>query len=181
MLRSAQPQFAGIHRRRIEFHAGRTVAFDAPLYPHEYFRVDRLRARIAAPDASGDGGHKKETQRTDDQQQGQIDHILRPEHEPENVELALKQIEQHGLAAIPWQPGQTVEDHLRDPDHGPPEGVETPLDAPRLNLLARRVEVTLVCSHFDDGYDPRRSGMRRTVIRRSCFHYFSAALVRPQT
>ena len=41
--------------------------------------------------------------------QGEEDEILRPEHQPEDVELARRQVEQHRLPAVPVQPRQQVE------------------------------------------------------------------------
>jgi hypothetical protein len=43
-----------------------------------------------------------------DQQDGKEKHILRPEDHPEDVKLALDQIEQHRLPPVPGQPAQAV-------------------------------------------------------------------------
>ena len=131
-------------RRRIEAHARLPLAFDLALDPQEDFRVDRLRARVAAPQPAGHGGEQKQRQRRQDQQHGQVDDVLRPEHDAEDVELARGQIEQHRLAVVPVQPRQAVEDHLRhDHQRDAPVGKRSG-DRARIDLLADLVEADFV-------------------------------------
>ena len=59
------------------------------------------------------------------QQRRQVDEVLRLQHQAQDVEAPLVQVEQHGLAAVPLQPGQAVEHQLRQPDHGPAPARQT--------------------------------------------------------
>ena len=92
---------------------GAAVAFDLALDPQEDLGVDGLRAGKAAPQAPGHGGEQEQRQRADHQQAGEVDEVLRVQHQPEDVEAARAQVEQHGLALAPLQPGQPVEHELR--------------------------------------------------------------------
>ena len=62
---------------------------------------------------------------------GQVDEVLRAQDQAEDVELARAQVEQHRLAAVPLQPGQAVEDQLRDPDQRPAPAGEPAADRAR--------------------------------------------------
>ena len=95
-------------RRLVEPDAGAAVAFEHLLDADEDFRPHRLRAGITAPQPPRQRCEEEQRQARDDQQQCQEDEILRPEGQAEHVELARRQIEQHGLVAIPVQPGEQV-------------------------------------------------------------------------
>jgi len=78
-------------------HCGR---LEQALDPEEYLGVDRLRAGVAAPEPPGDGGEEEEGDRRRHQQQREVDEVLRPEDQPENVELARRQIEEDRLPVV---------------------------------------------------------------------------------
>jgi hypothetical protein len=120
VLGCLDPQLAAVHRLLVELDPGVALAFDLLLDPREDFRINGLRAGIAAEQAAADRCEQEQRIGGNDQQDGQVEHILRPEHQAEDVELALDEIEQHGLAVIPGQPAEAVEDRLRDPDQCPP-------------------------------------------------------------
>jgi len=129
-------QLARAPRRFVQADARNAVAFDAALDPHEDFGIDRLRAGIAAEQPTGDGREQEQRQRADHQQHGQVHHVLRPQHQPEQVELARAQVEQHGLPAVPLQPRQAVEDQLgQDHEHDAPAR-EYAADRARVDLAA---------------------------------------------
>ncbi|MNO95647.1 hypothetical protein D3C76_872920 [compost metagenome] len=68
-------------------------------------------ATVTAPDAPGVDGDGEQAKGTDDQQRRQQDEVLWPEGGAEDVELAVPQVPQYGLAAVPVQPGRAEEQH----------------------------------------------------------------------
>ena len=78
-------------------HALAPVALDQPLDGIEQIGPDRLRAEIAAPDAAAHGVHQEQRQRSDDQQAGEVIDFLRPQLDEEEIEAAVRQIDQHRL------------------------------------------------------------------------------------
>jgi hypothetical protein len=137
VLGALDGQLARRPRRGIELDALRPLALDDFLEPEEDFRVDGLRAGIAAPQAAGDGGEQEQGQRADDHQQHEVDRVLRPQHQVEEVELACVDVEQDGLPVAPRQPAQAVENDLRQPDENPaPAGVDA-ADRARVHLGLR--------------------------------------------
>src|SRR5574343_1091005 len=140
MLGTLDAQLAGVERRLVELDAGAAVAFDPVFHPHENLRVDRLRAGVAAEQPAGDGGDQEQRVGRDDQQGGEVDDVLRPENDPEDVELAFDQVQQDGLATVPDQPGADVEQHLREDDQGDPPVVEMAADTLGVDFPAFLVE-----------------------------------------
>ena len=88
------------HRLGIEAHARVPVAFEQPLDPHEQVRPDRLRTGVSTPDPAEQAGYQKQQDRGHDQQHGQERDVLRPQLQPEQVELAAAEIEQHILMEL---------------------------------------------------------------------------------
>ena len=143
VLQPALFQFVGVPGRLVELPARDMVAFQPVFHPHEDFGVHGLRAGVAAPQAAGHRGEQEQRQRGKNQQAGQVDEILRPEHQAENIEFACGQIEQHRLAVVPMQPGHTVierlgQQHQRDAPIG-----EHAVHRARLDFLPDRVELLL--------------------------------------
>ena len=136
MLGDLQPRLVPGPGRLVQADAGHAVAFDLALDPHEDLGVDGLRTGVAAEQPAGHGGEQEQRQRRDHQQHRQVDHVLRPQHQAEQVELARAQVEQHGLAAIPLQPGQAVEDELGQKDEGDAPAREQAADGSRVDLAA---------------------------------------------
>ena len=132
----------------VEGHARAARALDAAFDPQEDFRVYRLRAREPAPHPPGDGRDEEQQIRTDDQQGRQIDEILGPQHDAENVELARGQIEQQGLPAIPGQPRQAVERQLGKPYAYPSPGSVASFGLARVDLLAGRIHLDDLRFHY---------------------------------
>ena len=133
-------QLARAHRLPVELDAGVTLAFDLLLYPHEDFRVDGLWTGITTEQATADCGKEEQGVGRDDQQDCEIDHVLWPEDQAENIELAFDQIEQNCLAAVPRQPAKTVEDCLGDPYQSPAPVGKDAGDGTHLNLLVLLVQ-----------------------------------------
>ncbi len=131
---------AGIPIGAVEADACQSVALDLALDPHENFGVHRLRAGIAAKQSPSDGREQKQTVGRDDQQQSEEDHVLRPQNHAEEVELPGGQIEQHGLTAIPLQPGQAVEQRLGEHHHEHPPVIEPTGDGAGVDFFANLVQ-----------------------------------------
>src|SRR5208283_2892192 len=112
-------EFFERERRAVETDSRQAIAFDLALDPGEDFRVHRLRTGVAAPQPAGDRGEEEERQGAQDQQHAQVDDVLRPEDEAEDVELARGKIEQDRLAPVPGKPWQPVIDRLGQ-KHQPP-------------------------------------------------------------
>ena len=139
VLGAAHAELVPGHRGGIKLATLGAVAFQLGLDPHEDLGVDRLRTGVAAPDPPGHGRDEEEGEGTEDQQARQIDEVLRPEHGPEEVELAGVQVEEDGLTAVPLQPGQPVEDQLGDDHCGNTEIVVATTHRAGLDLDPRRV------------------------------------------
>jgi hypothetical protein len=103
-----------------------------------------LRTGVAAPKASTDCGEQEQRQRADEQQAGQVDEVLRIQHGAEQIKATLNDVEQHCGALVPGEPGQAVEDQLRDPDHRPAPACEQATDCAWINLASNLVEVDFV-------------------------------------
>jgi hypothetical protein len=158
-------ELAGTPGRGIQLHARDAVALEAFLHPHEDLGVDGLRAGIAAEQTPGHGGEQEQGEGRDDQQDGEIEDVLRPEHQAEDVELALDDVEQHGLAAVPFEPAQAVEDRLGEPHHGPAPGGEGAGDAAGIDLLVGLVERGLADGdHFRAGWLRPGGGLRHVSV-----------------
>src|SRR5574343_467812 len=140
VLGRPEAQLAGVERRLVELDPGVALALDPVFDPHENLRIDRLRTGVAAEQPAGDGGDQEQCVGRDDEQGGQVDDVLRPEDDAENVELALDQVEQDRLAAVPDQPRAGVEDDLREDDQGDPPVVEIAADALGVDFSAFLVE-----------------------------------------
>ena len=168
VLGGLQPELARVERRGVEFHALVAVALDDLLNPQEDLGIDGLRARVSAPEPAGHGGEEEQRQRGDDEQRGQVDEVLRPEDEAEDVELAMDEIEEHGLAAVPLHPGDAVEHQLRGPDEGPAPRREPPLHGAGVDLGADFVKRLL------DRIRRRREADAARIDRPSAAHPFAS-------
>jgi hypothetical protein len=140
VLGGLERELARRHRRRVEPHARGAVAFDFLLDPHEHLRVHGLRAGVAAPQPPRHGGEQEQRQRRDDQQDREVDDVLRKEDQAEDVELAVRDVEQHRLALVPRQPGEAVEDELGGPHQRPAPAGEPAVHRARVDGLADLVE-----------------------------------------
>jgi len=116
------------HGGLVQLHTGVPVPFHHAFDPHENFRVDRLGTGVTAEQPSGHGGDQEEAVGRDHAQNGQVDDVLGPENQAEEVELPFHQVKQNGLAAIPLQPGAAVENRLGDENHHPAPVSEQPAD-----------------------------------------------------
>src|SRR5690606_8806354 len=136
MLGGLDAQLPGRPGLFVQADAGQAVAFDLALDPHEDFGVDGLGTGVAAEQPPGHGREQEQGKGGDQQQDGQVDDVLRPEDHAEDIELAFQQVEQHGLAAMPFDPGQTIEDDLREIHHPDPPAGEHARDGAGIDLLA---------------------------------------------
>ena len=126
--------------RGVEPQPGAAVTLHLVFDPHEQLGVDRLRAGEAAPEPAGDGGEQEQRQRADHQQGGEVDEVLRVQHQPEEVEAACAEVEQHHLALAPLDPRQAVEHQLGQDEHGPAPAGKHTADGAGLDFLLRCVE-----------------------------------------
>ena len=124
----------------IALHACAALALDAPLDPHEDLAVHRLRAGVAAPQAPADGGDEEKAERRQHQEPGEVDEVLRVEHELEDVEAPGRELEQHRLPPVQRDPWQAVEDQLRQPHHRPAPVREPAVHRTRVDRLLLLVE-----------------------------------------
>jgi hypothetical protein len=121
-----------------------------------------LRTGVPAPDTAGQHGEKEQRKRRDDQQPGQIEKILRPEGEPQNVEFAFGQVEQDALASVPCEPGQNEVGAKRDPDGRDAQGLEKTGNVALVNVLAFLVEIATVTVAGIDFLDRDLAGICHT-------------------
>ena len=94
-------QFLQGHVLRVKAHARCAIALHFALYPHENFAVDRLRACIATPQTTRDGGEQEQRKCGDDQQACQINEVLWIENDAKNIKAPDTQIKEHRLALPP--------------------------------------------------------------------------------
>ena len=140
MFRALAQDLLAVPRSCIELHPAAAVAFGPSLHPQEYFRPDRLRTGVPAPYPAGQRSEEEQGHARDNQQHRQEDEILRPEIQPEDVELARRQVEQHGLPSIPAQPRKGVE-HAEQYHHGgKPQGLEPSRHVARVDLPLAGIE-----------------------------------------
>ncbi|MCY1411252.1 hypothetical protein D9M71_266340 [compost metagenome] len=104
MLGALAQQLVGARRGLVQLHALVAVAFGDLFAPHEDPRPHALWAGVAAPDAAGEHRDEEQAEGGDDQDRREQDQVLRPEGRAEDVEAALRQVPEHGLAAVPLQP-----------------------------------------------------------------------------
>ena len=121
-------------------HVRRAVTLGALFYPQKDFGVNGLRAGVAAPQAPGHGRKQKQRQRRDHQQTGEVDEVLRVQHQVKNVKAPRTQVKQHRLALAPVQPRQTVKHQLREEHGGPTDPRKKTHHAARIDLLVRFVK-----------------------------------------
>ncbi len=93
--------FAQAGGRFVQFYAFRTVSFYPAFHPQEDVGPHGLGAGKAAPEAASEGGEEEEGDASDDEQEGKIDEVLRPEGEAKDVKFAGGQVEEDRLLAVP--------------------------------------------------------------------------------
>src|SRR5574343_106096 len=135
-----QPELTCGQRPLVQLHACRTIALDLVLHPHEYFGIDGLRTRIAAEQATGNSREQEQGVSGNDQQQGQVENILRPQDQAKQIELALDQMQQNRLTTIPVKPGRSVKQNLSEPHQHPTPGIPPPLDFADIDFLVLLVK-----------------------------------------
>jgi hypothetical protein len=149
MLGHALADLRPAPRRFMQLDLRVAVAIDPALHPHVEVGPHRLRAEIAAPDATGGRGDQEQADTGHDQQAGDVIEFLRPDLDPEKEEPPVRQIDQNRLvgrelAAVPAHPGQQVVDGEREPQNSPFHRPEPALDRFREDRLARLVEPGLL-------------------------------------
>jgi hypothetical protein len=132
--------------RRIELYACVAVALRPALNHEEEVGPHGLRACIAAPGPSYDGGNEKQSDPRHDEKSGHIVEFLRPYLDKEEVEAAMCKIDQDGLVrrirtTIPSQPRCDI---INAKGHGhdqPFEPAEVAGSTPGVDLRARSIEL----------------------------------------
>ena len=122
-------------------HALATIAFDQPLDGIEQIGPYGLRAEIAAPDSAADRIHQEERNGGNDQEAGEVVDLLRPQLDEEEIESAIGQIDEDGLArrtqtTVPSHERQQVVD-------AEAERHQAPFDAPKCSGDALRIDFLL--------------------------------------
>lgn len=112
MLGRLDAHLTGIPGRCVQLHALGPVTLDHLFDPQENFRIDGLGTAVAAPQAAGQGGEEEQGEGGEDQQDGQVDGVLGPQHQVENVETAGVKVELHRRTTVPGQPAEAEIDRL---------------------------------------------------------------------
>src|SRR5262249_16306649 len=105
----------------------------------------RLRAEITAPDSPADRIHQEQDDGGEDQEAGEIIDLLRPQLDEEEVEAAVREVDQHGLAgraqaAVPAHERQEVVDREAERHQRPFDAAEGARGRLRIDLLAGRMK-----------------------------------------
>ena len=140
MLAEFHTELARRHGLRVKLHSRRPFALELPLDPHEYFRIDRLRTGVTTEEPTPDSRHEKQRVGRNDQQDSQINRILRPEHHTENIKLPLDKVEEDGLAAVPVAPAQAIKQGLGKANHDPAPIIENSFYTTRVNRLVLLIQ-----------------------------------------
>src|SRR5439155_14373955 len=93
---------------RVVSHPLAAVALDHALDGIEQIGPDRLRAEITAPDATADSVHQEQRQGSYDQQPSEVIDFLRPQLDEEEIEAAVRQVDQHRLV---WRTQTAIPSH----------------------------------------------------------------------
>ena len=137
MLGGFELQFVKRPGRRIELYTLRALTFDDLLEPQKYLGVDGLWAGVPTTQAPRHGREQKQREGPQNHQENQIDRVLRPQYQVKEIELALVDIKQDRLTAMPGQPAQTIENDLGQPDENPSPPRRDATDRPWVNLGVR--------------------------------------------
>ena len=140
MFQCLETELARRHRRFVQLHPRRTIAFDPVLDPHEYFCIYRLRAGVATEQPPGNGSEQEQGVGRDNQEQRKVENVLRPKNQAKQIELALNQMKKNRLPVVPDDPRQAVKKNLGKPDESPAPGVPPTLDVADIDLLVFLVE-----------------------------------------
>ena len=130
-------------------HTLAPVAFNQPLDGIEQIGPDRLRAEIAAPDAAADRVHQEQRERRNDQQAGKIIDFLRPQLDEEEIEAAVRQVDQHRLvrraqSTVPSHERQQIIDTEAECHQAPFGAAEGSGNALRIDLLLGHIKRSIV-------------------------------------
>ncbi len=103
----------------VEPDAGVAVALEKALDDQKQVGPDGLRAGVAAPGAADHRGDQEQANARHHQKAGDVDELLRPDLDEEEVEAPVGHVDQDSLvgrmrSAIPAQPGRDVVDAQRD-------------------------------------------------------------------
>ena len=88
------------------------VAFKKVVKPQHDFGVNRLRTRIATPQAACNRGPPKQTKCADQHDASEENQFAGQQGDAKDVKFACGNVKQHRLAAIPLQPWQHIEHQL---------------------------------------------------------------------
>src|SRR5208337_4332310 len=108
----------------VELHSVATIALDSSLDPEIEVGPYGLRPGVAAPHAAVQRVGEEQNQRREDQEAGEIIHLLRPDLDEEEVEARVRYIDQDRLvrqarSPVPPYERNNVVDAERDPQHDP--------------------------------------------------------------
>ena len=147
----------------VEGNARIAVALPEALHHDHQIGPHRLRAGVAAPDATSHGRDEEQRQRRQHQQAGDEIELLRPDLEEEKEEAVVGHVEQHGLVgqvrpAMPAQPRQRVVDAERRRHHQPLDGAEAAMRELGVDLLAVGVERAILLAVDRHGVEARDTG-----------------------
>ncbi len=160
MLGDALDELFRRPRFGVELHPVAPVALDLPLDPEKKVRPDRLRTGVAAPHAAEERVGEKEGQRCDNQQAGEIVHLLRPELNEEAIEPLMRNIDENRLVrqarpTIPSYEGNDVVDAEGCQQYNPFDAPVSSPDPLRVDFLGHFIQWAVVVdllggsSHFE--------------------------------
>ena len=121
---------------------------------------------VAAPHAAEQRREEEQGQGGDDQQHREVEEVLRPQREAQQVKLARGQVEQHRLTVVPGQPRHDVEQAEQHDGCELRQLVEAALHFARIDLLRagehrRALRLVALCVSFH----PRRFLSRFGAVR----------------
>ena len=125
------------------------VAFRPALDRVEKVGPHGLRAKITAPDPPAEGVHQEESDRSEDQKPSEVIDLLRPQFDKEEIEPAVRKIDQHRLigraeAAIPAHKGEKVVEAKASRHQPPFDMAECAGNALRINFLSGHIEWSVI-------------------------------------
>ena len=135
------PLTAEVRGRLVQRDALMALAFGDLFGPHEDRRPDGLRTGVAAPYPPQQIGDEEQGEGGDGQRPHQQHEVLWPQGQPEDVELALGQIEQNGLMAVDLQPGRQKVAKQQGPAGVLPDGLEQAFHLADVDLFLLLIEI----------------------------------------
>src|SRR3972149_6741432 len=119
----------------IEDHALVAVTLNKPLYSDKKVREHSLRTCVPTPEPARNGSEEEQPHGKQEHQYCQIEDVLRPENNIEDVKLPVRDIEKNGLPAVQFNPGDDEINSKKNRCEDPFDGPEFAFDSFRVDLF----------------------------------------------